>query len=259
MNHPTAKRRSAAPDLPGFERILPEIQSLIEASRQHVVSTANLTLVWLYWNVGRVITQDIQKNQRRADYGEQLLQNLGRLLRAEYGDGFSLRNLRDMRRFFECFEIWQTPSAESEGGITLSMVSGEFPADSIRQTPSAESGDRISIDLSRHCHLGWSHYRILLSLEAGLKRRFYFDQSAQQRWSVRELSRQIDRALFERVALSHDTRALVRLEKASGPVETVRYEDAFKDAYPNCRPRACWKTGSSSTAACWRKRAKAER
>lgn len=53
MKHP--KRRAASPDLPGFTRVLPAIQSLIEAARQHVVSTANLTLVWLYWNVGRVI------------------------------------------------------------------------------------------------------------------------------------------------------------------------------------------------------------
>ena len=77
MKRPLAKRRAAAADLPGFTRVLPEIQSLIEAARQHAVSTANLTLVWLYWNVGRIITQDIQRSQKRADYGEQLLQKLG--------------------------------------------------------------------------------------------------------------------------------------------------------------------------------------
>ena len=61
------KRRAAKPDLSGLGQVLPQIQTLIEASRQHVVSTANLTLVWLYWNVGRVITVDIQKNAKRAE------------------------------------------------------------------------------------------------------------------------------------------------------------------------------------------------
>ena len=70
-------RRSAAkPDLSGLGQVLPQIQTLIEASRQHVVSTANLTLVWLYWNVGRVITVDIQKNAKRAGYGQQLIERL---------------------------------------------------------------------------------------------------------------------------------------------------------------------------------------
>jgi hypothetical protein len=89
MKHPITKRRSAASDLPGFTRILPEIRTLIDTSRQHVVSTANLTLVWLYWNVGRIITQDIQKNSKRADYGEQLLEALADKLTALYGKGFS--------------------------------------------------------------------------------------------------------------------------------------------------------------------------
>ena len=251
------KPRSTKPDLPDLHRVLPQIQTLIEASRQHVVSTANLTLVWLYWNVGRVIAVDIQQNQKRAEYGEQLLQSLGTVLSAKYGDGFSLRNLRDMRRFFECFGIRQPVAAESDGGKNpppvvaesasahigqppvgksalpdiLQPVAGKSSKRPIRQPLAAESEDRIIIDFSQHFRLGWTHYRILLSVEAGLKRGFYFEQAAQQRWSKRELQRQIDRALFERVALSRDTKALVRLEKQRGPVETVRYEDAFKDPY----------------------------
>jgi len=257
MKHPIAKRRAAAPDLPGFARVLPEIQSLIEAARQHIVSTANLTLVWLYWNVGRVITQDIQKNLKRADYGEQLLLALAERLTALYGRGFSRPNLQDMRRFFEAFEIRQPVASKSEQGQILQTLSREsadseippplaaestagqicYPpasksgAPEILQPVAVESQDRLTIDFARHSHLGWTHYRILLYVEAGLKRGFYFEQAATHRWSKRELQRQIGRALFERVALSSDTRALVRLEKESGPVETVRYEDAFKDPY----------------------------
>ncbi len=78
----------------------------------------------------------------------------------------------------------------------------------ISQPVPGESGDRLVIDFSKHSHLGWTHYRILLSVEAGMKRRFYFEQAASQRWATRELQRQLDRALFERVALSRDTRVL---------------------------------------------------
>jgi len=87
------------------------------------------------------------------------------------------------------------------------------------------------IDLSKHFRLGWSHYRLLLSQNDSLKRKFYFEQAATQRWSVRELQRQIEGALFERVALSRSTRKLVALEKKKGVPEVVRYEDIFKDPY----------------------------
>lgn len=256
MKFALVKHRAAKPDLSGLSRVLPQIQTLIEASRQHVVSTANLTLVWLYWNVGRVITVDIQKNAKRAGYGEQLINNLGKTLAAKYGEGYSARNLRDMRRFFEAFDIWQALPAKSFESPILPAVSIESSPDIRQATPAkssstaicsalpskssgtqilppaaAESEDRPIIDFSKHHRLGWTHYRILLGVEAGLKRGFYFQQAASQRWATRELQRQIGRALFERVALSRDTKALVRLEKQRGPVETVRYEDAFKDPY----------------------------
>ncbi len=270
MKPALTKHRAAKPDLAGLSRVLPEIQTLIEASRQHVISTANLTLVWLYWNVGRVIMEEIQQNQKRADYGQRLIQQLAVCLTQEYGRGFSAPNLWDMKRFFDGFEILQaatgksamaqilqtvsrelaktdtlpaalaesvgstirqTPSGKSTPAKILSTASRESSTDSIRQPLSAESGERLRIDFAKHHRLGWSHYRILLSQEAGLKCGFYFEQAASQRWSVRELQRQIDRALFERVALSRDTKALVRLEQQRGPVETVRYEDAFKDPY----------------------------
>ena len=96
----------------GLSRVLPQIRALIEASRQHVVSTANLTLVWLYWNVGRVITEDIQQHPGRADYGEQLLQSLATLLTEQYGKGYSISNLWDMRRFFEAFHIPQPAAVD---------------------------------------------------------------------------------------------------------------------------------------------------
>jgi predicted nuclease of restriction endonuclease-like (RecB) superfamily len=95
----------------------------------------------------------------------------------------------------------------------------------------AHSPSRLTVDLTRHYHLGWSHYRLLLGISDAGQRAFYFESACVDRWSVRELRRQIDGALYERVALSSNTRALVALEKQKGRPETVRYEDAFKDPY----------------------------
>ena len=160
-----------------------------------------------------------------------------------------------MRRLSEAFNIWQAVPAKSFAAQILQALPEESSPDirrplatesgliqilqpvagkslvGILPLAAAESEDRIPMDFSKHRRVGWTHYRILLGVDAGLKRGFYFDQAAQQRWTTRELQRQIDRALFERVAISRDTKALVRLEKQRGPVETVRYEDAFKDPY----------------------------
>ena len=116
-----AKTRMA---LAGVPRILPEIRQLIEAARQHVAVAANPGMVNLYWNIGIIITRDIQKDEKRAGYGDQLIEELGKRLTSEYGQGFSARNLciRDVaslialfrprlaswgtRPFLRCQRIW---------------------------------------------------------------------------------------------------------------------------------------------------------
>ena len=211
--------------------ILPEIRSLIEMSRHHVAVTANLALVNLYWNIGRIITQDIQKNEKRAGYGEQLLDSLATSLAQEYGRGYSVSNLNDMRRFSEAFKILQALPVESPETRIRQTPSDKSIDTQILQALPAESSGCILIDFSKHFRLGWTHYRTLLSIEDIRKRQFYFDQVSSQRWSTRELERQINGALFERVALSRSTRKLAALEKKKGPPETVSYEDIFKDPY----------------------------
>ncbi|MBW1705704.1 MAG: DUF1016 family protein [Deltaproteobacteria bacterium] len=223
---------------PPSPKVLPEICSLIETSRRHVATTANLVLVNLYWNIGRVITQDIQKNEKRAGYGKQLLERLAEALAKEYGQGFSLRNLRDMRRFYEYFTIRQALPAEfgnvgKRQALPDELSSSKTPdkPSQKRQAPPAESKGPLTIDFRSHSHLGWTHYRILLGIKENIKRRFYFDQAALERWSTRELQKRIDKALFERVALSRDTKTLAALEKEKGEPEVVVYEDIFKDPY----------------------------
>jgi len=254
----TAPRRNTALArgglVPAVARVATEIRALIEAARSHVSVTANLALVSLYWSIGRIIAQDLQRNEKRAGYGERLLEGLSEVLTQEYGAGYSRVGLQEMRRFSLAFQICQTVSNESAIPSIRSTLSNESrilqpPAGQSRfqqivqtpsnklarrkipQTASAESWEPLLIDFRKHFRLGWSHYRLLLSQGDPLCRKFYFEQAAEQRWTVRELRRQIDRGLFERVALSRDTSHLVAQEKQTGPAETVRYEDIFKDPY----------------------------
>lgn len=212
------------------DTLLPEIRSLIESARRRAVAAANLSMVLLYWNIGRIISTEFQKQPGRAKYGAQLLERMAESLISEYGRGHSRANLQDMRRFFETFDICQTVSSESGALNILQTVSGEFTPSKIRQ-PAASESERLEIDFSRHYHLSWSHYRILLGISDSIHRRFYFEQAANQRWSKRELHRRIGGALFERVALSRDTRKLAALEKRKGPTEIAHYRDIFKDPY----------------------------
>jgi predicted nuclease of restriction endonuclease-like (RecB) superfamily len=209
--------------------LLPQIRRLIEDARHHAVAAANLSMVSLYWSVGRIISTEIQRRPGRADYGEALLARLAERLRLEYGPGFSRSNLQDMRRFHEAFEICQTVSGKSSPTAAQEARGIVLPEKC--QTPSGELPSRLLVDFGKHFHLSWSHYRLLLVQEDPIRRHFYFEQAATQRWSFRELRRQMSGALFERVALSSDTRALVKLEKKKGAPEIANYRDAFKDPY----------------------------
>jgi len=213
------------------EGMLPEIRSLIEEARHRAVRAANISMVTLYWNIGRVITTELQNTPGRAGYGEALLARLGDRLKTEYGRGFSRANLQDMRRFHAVFEIRQPVASKSELPAIRQPAAGKPFSLAVRQPAAVESGERLLVDFAKHYHLGWTHYRMLLGIGDVRQRRFYFEQACHQRWSKRELQRQIAGALFERVALSSDTRALIKLEKQKGPPEVAHYREAFKDPY----------------------------
>jgi predicted nuclease of restriction endonuclease-like (RecB) superfamily len=228
---PTEKgaTKGEASNLAGVvEGMLPEIRRLIEEARHRAVTAANLSMVSLYWNVGRVINTEVQRAPGRADYGGQVVERLATRLNREYGQGFSAPNLWDMRRFHAAFEILQPVAREFE--ILSPAARGSVSATGLPSLPAARN-DRLPIDFSKHYHLGWTHYRILLGITDTRQRRFYFERACAERWSKRELQRQIAGALFERVALSSDTRALAKLEKAKGPPEIANYREAFKDPY----------------------------
>ena len=217
------KRRDLKPKTPVSD-ILPEIRSLIESSRYRVAATANLELVSLYWNIGRVVTSKIRTEGMQTGYASALIEAVAEQL-TQYGRGFSISNLWDMKRFFDAFKILRTVSGvnDLEALRTPSGAPGHLKQ--ISRTPSGKSDVRIEVDFTKHHYIGWSHYVQLMGENDPRRRRFYFDQTANLRWSIRELRRQIQSGLFERVALSKDGRKLIALEKRNAPHEVVRYEN----------------------------------
>ena len=169
-----------------------EIRELMENARKNIAQQVNTRLLTTYWNIGRIIVEYEQKNQIRADYGKQTLKELSKELTQEFGKGFSRSNLQNMRAFYLAYEKCQT-------------VSGK---------------------------LSWSHYCELLSISDDNKRSFYEKESINSGWSVRELKRQLDSSLYERLLLSNgDVNKEKVLSLAQKGIEISQPADIIRDSY----------------------------
>lgn len=169
-----------------------EIRELLENARKNVAQQVNTQLLTTYWNIGRIIVEHEQQNQIRADYGKQTLRELSKELTREFGKGFSRSNLQNMRAFYLAYEKCQT-------------VSGK---------------------------LSWSHYCELLSITDENKRSFYEKESINSGWSVRELKRQIDSSLYERLLLSSGYANKEKvLSLAQKGIEINQPADIIRDPY----------------------------
>ncbi len=142
----------------------------------------------LYWNIGSAI-MEIQQGDERASYGDEVLEKLSQKLTAEFGKGFSSRNLRTMRKFYLTYPIWKTVSAK----------------------------------------LTWSHYLELIKIDEELKRKFYIQEAINSRWSVRELQRQRDSLLYERLTISANKEKILELAEKGQVLSESK--DLVKDPF----------------------------
>jgi len=172
-----------------YNTLISSIGMLLEKARKRVYSQINQILVKTYWNIGKQIIEYEQKGKEKAEYGSKLLDNLSKDLRLRYGKGFSRSNIIYMRLFYIKYSKSETLSHQ----------------------------------------LSWSHYFELLKVEDDLERSFYEKQCIKENWSVRELKRQKNSALFERIALSKDKKGVLELAKKGLLIEKAT--DAVKDPY----------------------------
>ncbi len=167
----------------GYSRLLQQISDIYTQGRVHAVQAVNAQLVETYWEVGRHIVEFEQAGQSRAAYGKALIDRLSTDLGLRHGKGFSRSNLIRFRQFYLAY-----PDRAKKGA-----------------TPSHQ--------------LTWSHLVELLKLDDPLERSFYEQQTLRERWSVRELVRQKEAALFLRLAASHDKAGILQLALEGQVVE----------------------------------------
>ena len=170
-----------------------DIRQMIEETRSTVATAFNVGLTMLYWNIGKRIHGEILRGER-AEYGQEIIASLGRELVAEYGNGFSEKNLRRMIQFSEIFP------------------------------------EEIVVTLLRQ--LSWSHFLVLVPLKDPLQREFYAEMCRIERWSVRTLKKKIDSMLYERTAISRKPEEVIRHELVNlREQDQLTPELVFRDPY----------------------------
>ncbi|MCL2830057.1 MAG: PDDEXK nuclease domain-containing protein [Betaproteobacteria bacterium] len=194
-----------------------QVADLLAAARQYAKRQLDNTIVVSYYEIGRRIVEREQQGQKRAQYGAKLIKGLSEYLTNQYGKGFSVPNLRNIRQFYLVYSpaLERPPAGLPEKRYTLSSVLDESP----------QKGEALPAQFK----LGWSHYQILMRIENDAARRFYEIETASQQWSVRQLQRQLGSSLYERLALSRDKDKIMSLAIEGQTVEGPR--DIFKFPY----------------------------
>jgi predicted nuclease of restriction endonuclease-like (RecB) superfamily len=192
------------------KKLYQSVSALIKQAQQQVVRNINTTMIVTYFHIGRMIVEEEQKGQSRATYAKETITNLSNHLTQEFGKGYSTSNLEYFRKFFMLYNerISQSVIGKSQRTKKSQSVIGEsdFPF-----------------------KLSWTHYIQLLRIEDEKERSFYEIEAVQNNWSVRELTRQFNTALYERVALSKDKRTIKTLAKKGQLIEKTT--DALKSHY----------------------------
>ena len=173
--------------------IYEEIHELLSKARQNIISNINSTMTKTYFLIGKRIVEEEQNGNKRAEYGKNLIKILSKKLTKEFGKGFSETNLEQMRKFFKVYGIPQTLSEEFQ------------------------------------FNLSWSHYLILMRIKDINARNFYEIEAFENNWSLRELKRQVNSSLYERLVLSKDKEKVKELAVKGQIIEKV--QDVIKDPY----------------------------
>ena len=188
------------------QSFLENVSEVLSQARKNAKTAVNLSMVYAYYEIGRMIVEEEQHGQNRAVYGKQILQELSKYLGEKYGKGFSATNLRQMRNFYTVYS-----------------------QDQIQQTLSAEFENLPAVSTGRKFYLSWSHYLKLMRMDNVDERHFYEIESVKNDWSLTELKRQYNSSLYERLALSTDRDKVYLLALEGQKVETAK--DAVKDPY----------------------------
>jgi len=185
-----------------FDRVL----EVLKNARKQAKIALNISMVYSYYEVGRLIVEEEQKGEQRAEYGKAILRQLSKNLTKSLGKGFSVENLKLMRRFYVVYSQDQI---------------GQKMSTQFESLPVTKEG--------RKFFLSFSHYVSLMRMPSIDERHFYEIEAARNGWGVKELGRQYDSALYERLVLSRDKAGVERLSTEGQIIE--KPEDLLKDPY----------------------------
>lgn len=182
------------------------IADIWKQAKQNAKTAVNLSMVYAYFEIGRIIVEEEQNGKNRAAYGKQILQELSGYLTAQFGKGFSVGNLKNIRQFYRIYAHDQI---------------GETVFRQFENLPTTKTGRRF--------YLSWSHYLKLMRIDNTDERHFYEIEAAKNDWSLSELKRQFNSALYERLALSREKDKVYALALEGQVFETSA--DVVKDPY----------------------------
>lgn len=212
------KNRLALP----IDKTYKSIKTILDKARSKAFTAVNTAMVQAYWHIGKVIVEGEQRGKTRAGYGEYLIKELSERLTNEFGKGFDKRNLWFMRSFYLSFEIVNA---------ARSQFIYQEKSDAVRHISAPKQKGhalRDELPVVRQ-EISWTHYRLLLKVERPDARRFYLEECINSTWSTRELERQINSLLFERLALSKDKKGVLELAKKGHHIASPA--DIVKDPY----------------------------
>ena len=194
-----------------FKGLLGQVRELILSARGTVARGVDLVQVHTNFEIGRRIVNQEQRGKDRAAYGKEVIKALAARLTGEFGRGFSLSNLKSMRQFYLQNQHRIGPSATGQFGSPSKSQSltGQL------EIPQSVSGElrSVSSPRARPFTLSWTHYVFLLGIKNPQERSFYEIEATEQNWKVRELKRQFNTSLYERLALSRDKSGIRKLAK----------------------------------------------
>lgn len=202
-----------------YETIRAGIIDLLRTARSMAARNVNSLMTAAYWEIGRRIVQFEQRGEVRANYGEQLIEQLAADLSQQFGRGFGRANLRQMRAFYLAWpqsKIRQTVSGESSTAIFSNAI----------EAVSSRIGA-----LAAGFPLPWSAYVRLLALKKPEARAFYEAEALRSGWTVRQLDRQIQSQFYERTALSKNKAAMLEKAAHPDPGDAMTPEEAIKDPF----------------------------
>lgn len=182
------------------------VGNLLEEARKSTKTAVNISMVYTYYEIGRMILEEEQNGSDRAEYGKYILNNLSQYLNGRFGRGFSVTNLKQMRKFYTVYS-----------------------ADRIGQKLSDQFKNLPTTDKGRKFFLSWSHYLKLMRIDNIDERHFYEIEAVKNDWNLDEMKRQFDSALYERLALGTNKENMERLALEGQVVETA--SDLVKDPY----------------------------